>query len=58
MMAGKTKHRKGKQRQEWRTEAIDNYDIVDIGENMPRDYWLLKEAREEYCKEYYGTEEC
>jgi hypothetical protein len=27
-------------------------------ENIPRDYWFLKEAREEYCKEYYGTEEC
>jgi hypothetical protein len=35
MMAGKTKHRKGKQRQEWRTGAIDNYDIVDIGRIYP-----------------------
>jgi hypothetical protein len=58
MMAGKNKRYKKRQRQEWRTETIDNWDIVDISENQPRDYWAIKEAREEYCKELYGTPDC
>jgi hypothetical protein len=61
MMADKKKHNKRRQlRQEleWRTEAIDNFDIVDIGENRPSDYWALKEMQEEYCKELYGPENC
>jgi hypothetical protein len=60
MMADKKKRSKRKKRleQERQTEAIDNWDIVDISENRPRDYWAIREAREEYCKEYYGTENC
>jgi len=56
MMAGKNKYKR--QRQEWRAEAIDNFDPVDTSENKPRDSWALREAREEYCKELYGTENC
>ncbi|MCC5998787.1 MAG: hypothetical protein LM573_06895 [Thermofilum sp.] len=58
MMAGKNKRYKKRQEQEWKTEAIDNIDIVDIDERKPRDYWAIKEAREEYCKELYGTLDC
>jgi len=60
MMADKKKRNKGKKRleQERRTEAIDNWDIVDISENKPSDYWAIKEAREEYCLEYYDTPNC
>jgi hypothetical protein len=54
-MAGKNKRYKKK---EWRTEAIDNIDIVDISENKPSDHWALREMREEYCKEYYDTPDC
>jgi len=57
-MAGKNKRYKKRQKQEWRTETIDNWDIVDISENRPRDYWAIREAREEYCKEYYDTPDC
>jgi hypothetical protein len=58
MMAGKNKRYKKRQKQEWRAEAIDNYDIVDTSENRPSDYWAIKEAREEYCKELYDTPDC
>ena len=37
---------------------MDNFDIVDTGENRPSDYWAIKEAREEYCLEYYDTPNC
>jgi len=68
MMAGKKRQYKKKKRrqeeerrrreQESRAEMIDNWDIVDIDERRPSDYWAIREAREEYCKEYYGTENC
>jgi hypothetical protein len=58
VMKGKNKRHKKKQEQEWRTEAIDNIDIVDISENKPSDYWAIMEAREEYCKELYDTPDC
>jgi hypothetical protein len=58
MMAGKNKRYKKTQKQEWRVEASENWDIVDISENKPRDYWALKEMREEYCKELYDTPDC
>jgi hypothetical protein len=58
MMAGKNKRYKKTQKQEWRTEALDNIDIVDIDERKPRDYWALREMREEYCKELYDTPDC
>jgi len=34
-------------------EVFDGYDnfIVD-DERLPSDYWTIREAREEYCKEY------
>jgi len=44
--------------QERQTEALDNFDIVEIDEHKPRDYWALREMREEYCKELYGPENC
>jgi hypothetical protein len=59
MMAGKNKrYKKRQRRQEQENEAIDNWDIVDISENRPSDYWAIKEAREEYCKELYDTPDC
>jgi len=58
MMSGKNKRNKKKQTQEWRAEIIDNYDPVDLSENKPRDYWAIREAREEYCKELYDTPNC
>jgi hypothetical protein len=58
MMAGKNKSYKKRQEQEWKTEAIDNIDIVEIDERKPRDYWVLREMREEYCKELYDTPDC
>ncbi|MEM0109585.1 MAG: hypothetical protein QXM03_12150 [Metallosphaera sp.] len=61
-MADKKKRNKRRQwkqyRHEQENEAIDNWDIVDISENKPSDYWALKEMQEEYCKEIYGPENC
>jgi len=61
MMANKKKRstrKKSSKEQEWRAEAIDNWDIVDIDERRPSDYWAIREAQEEYCKELYGPENC
>ena len=68
MMAGKKRQYRKKKRQqeeesrhreqESRAEMIDNWDIVDIDERRPSDYWAIKEAREEYCKELYDTPYC
>ena len=59
MMTDKKKRNKRRQhRREQENEAIDNWDIVDISENKPSDYWALKEMQEEYCKEIYGPENC
>jgi len=44
--------------QERQTEALDNFDIVEIDERKPRDYWAIKEMCEEYCKELYDTPDC
>jgi len=49
------KHQK-RLNQERQTEALDNFDIVEIDEHKPRDYWALREMREEYYKELYGPE--
>jgi len=61
-MVDKKKRNKRRQwrqhRREQENEAIDNWDIVDISENKPSDYWALKEMQEEYCKEIYGSENC
>ena len=61
MMASKKKRnmrKKKSRKQEWRAEAIDNWDIVDTSENKPSDYWAIKEMQEEYYKELYGPENC
>jgi len=68
MMTGKKNQYKKKKRQleeerrrrelESRVEATDNWDIVDIEEHRPSDYWVFKEMREEYCKELYDTPNC
>jgi hypothetical protein len=65
MMAGRKKARKRSRKrleeqasQREPFNGYDNWDIVDIDERKPSDYWAIREAREEYCKEYYGTENC
>ena len=46
------KRRKGQKRLEGEFDGYDNWDIVDTSERLPSDYWAIREAREEYCKEY------
>jgi hypothetical protein len=49
------KRRRAERRRRFEEEAFDgydNFDPVDTSERLPSDYWALKEAREEYCKEY------
>jgi hypothetical protein len=59
MIKDEKKRNKRRQRRQARVkEAIDNWDIVDISENKPSDYWFFRESREEYCKELYDTPDC
>jgi len=50
--AGKRRQRRRERFEEREVfDGYDNFDIVE-SERLPSDYWAIREAREEYCKEY------
>jgi hypothetical protein len=52
-MRGRKRRRAEKRRlEEEAFDGYDNFDLVDTSERLPSDYWALREAQEEYCKEY------
>jgi len=53
VMRGRKRKRGAERRRRFEEEAFDGYDnFIITDEHAPSDYWALKEAREEYCKEY------
>lgn len=55
VMRGRKRKRRAERRRRFEEEAFDgydNFDPVDTSERLPSDYWAIREAQEEYCKEY------
>jgi hypothetical protein len=53
MKGRKKRGRAGRSARRQEREVLDGYDnFIIVEERLPSDYWALREAREEYCKEY------